>query len=77
MEMHVMMGVDMVKAESRLSEGLKLCTDFRLQLTSHPWSEKKIDSSPDEMRGKLTLPIHQIGDTFRGQDWRSVHQYQM
>jgi hypothetical protein len=49
MEMHVMMGVDMVKAESRFPEGLKLCTDFRLQLTSRLSSEKKIDSSPDEM----------------------------
>jgi hypothetical protein len=77
MEMHVMMGVDMVKAESRFPEGLKLCTDFRLQLTPHMSSEKKIDSSADEMRGELTLPAHQIGDYFRRQDWRSVHKHQV
>jgi O-phosphoseryl-tRNA(Cys) synthetase len=77
MEMHVMMGVDMVEAESSFPEGVKLRTDFRLQLTSHLSSEKKIDSSAEEMRGKFTLPVHQIGDCFRRQDWRSVDQYQM
>ena len=72
-----MMGVDVVQVKSRFPEGLKLCTDLRLQLTSHLLPEKKTNSGADEMRRELTVLVHQIGDNFWGQDWRSVYQYQM
>jgi hypothetical protein len=77
MEVHVMVSVDVVEREARHPESLKLGKDFRFQLNSHLWPEKKIASGADKVRGKLTRPVHQIWNSMRGEGWGTVRQHQV
>lgn len=74
MNMHVLMGIDMIEVESRRFERRELRADFGGELPSRPRIEEEADPSPHHVAVKQAGVIHEIRNCLRRQDRSPLDQ---
>jgi hypothetical protein len=72
MQVHVVVGVDVVERETRFPEGIELGADLRFELTTRAGVEKDPQTHPPEPLRQAAASIDEFGDLLGGQHRRAV-----
>src|SRR5262249_52979459 len=76
-QMHVIMGIDVVEGDAGGSKGIELRPDFPLELPPRRRREEPADSRTEQVIWKRPARIDQVGNLFRRKGRATIDEHDM